>query len=82
MVVLAIASRRQGVDARAVLAPLVLPEVLWGSAVRQPVRAHIFQEVDLAGALKNLGDAAVGGRVVAEGGVAAVAEIGPGEKKI
>ena len=80
-IVLSVARRRQRVDARAVLAPLVLPEVLGRPAIRQPVRAHVRQQVDLPGALEDGRDAAVGWRLVAERRVAAVAEVGPGEMR-
>lgn len=59
------------------LAPLVLPEVLRGAAVRQPVSVHELQEVGLPGVLEDLGDAAVGRGEVAELWVRAVAEVGP-----
>lgn len=77
-VVLAIAARRQRVDARAVLAPLVLPEVLGRPAVRKPVRAHVLQQLRLARTFEDRGDAAVRRGVVAELWVGAVAEVGPG----
>jgi hypothetical protein len=61
-----------------VLAPLVLPEVLGRPAVRQPVRAHVLQQLRLARTFDDRRDAAVRRGVVAELWVGAVAEVGPG----
>lgn len=78
----AVAGRRERVDAGAVFVPLVLPEVLGAAPVRQPVLVHIVQQLRLLGLPQNLGDVAVMRCSIAELLIRPVASIWPKVKRL
>lgn len=77
LICIAVASRREGVDACSVFIPFVLPERLCGPGIRQPVGVHVLQKRRLPCSRKDLADVVVSWRGSAVSWVGAIAEVGP-----
>ena len=82
IIIITIAAWRQCINARAVLAPLVLPEALGGPAVRQPERAHVLEQLSLSRALEDGGDAVVGRGVVTALRRGTITQVGPEDREL
>jgi len=76
-VVVRVAAGLDGVDARAVLVPFVLPEALVVTLVVLPVGLHVVEQLRPALRPQDGRDVAVLARRVAVGSVGAVAVVGP-----
>lgn len=77
VIIISVTTRRKRVNAGPMFVPLVLPETLRCSFIRQPVRIHKVQEVSLACSSNYIRDIRVLGSGCAVGGICAIAEIRP-----
>lgn len=80
--VVGVAAGIDGVDASAVLAPLVSPETLVVAVDVDPVVLHVGQEIGATLFCQDVRDVGVGTRGVAAGLVGAVTVVGPGLRSI
>jgi hypothetical protein len=77
VIIISVTTRRKRVNASPMFVPLVLPETLRCSFIRQPVRIHKVQEVGLACSSNYIRDIRVLGSRCTVGRICAIAEIRP-----